>query len=229
MQERHYNMGAKGSELRETIMEDRWQGTICPICDGHVEVHQLRPDYFMTAGLLLYFLYRPKDGRFATMNELGRGNPQSLIFWRDGLRTFRRWHYWGLIEQESQFIPDGNKDSWRLSKEGIQFVLGNLLIPRDVVVFRGRLIGDGLEAEEPCPTISIDQLLSGAPSREEYKIDVEQLLKSCGKRKTVSPVPVFRKCDQPTPIPQKFVSAVNYHDNPALVLTQLSKQSHPCR
>lgn len=227
--ERHYNLQATGEDLRERIMEDRWEGTTCPICDGHVEVHQFRPDYFMAAGLVLYYIHRPKNGRFATMNELGRGDPRALVFWRDGLRTFRRWHYWGLIEQESQFGPFGKSDCWRLSKEGVQFVLGNLLIPRDVVVFRGKLIGDGLEAQVPCPSISIDDLLAGSPSKDEYRIDVPAMLKSCGKRKTISPVPTYRKCDQPVAVPAKFVPANDYTTNPALVMAQLANQSSPTK
>lgn len=224
---RQYNLNATGEALRSEIMEDRWDGTKCPICDANVEIHPFSPNYFMAAGLLLYYIYRPKNGAFTTLTQLANDNDQLLLFWRDGLRSFRRWHLWGMIEQESQFVPNGNNDSWRLSKEGVQFVLGNLAIPRDVITFRGRLIGDGMEADPPGPTVTMDSLLATEPSQDKYRIDTKAMLKSCGKRLTVSPIPTFRKCEQPVTIPKRYDPSPDYKANPMLVMAQLAGQSRP--
>lgn len=218
-----------GEHLRDRVMNHgRWQtgGVKCPVCDGHVSVNVYRPDYFMAAGLLLYYVYRPKDGRFATMMELARDNQDLLLFWRDGNRTFRRWHFWGLIEQESQFDPDGDNTKWRLSREGIQFVLGNLHIPQEVLVYKKRLIGDVLDREEPGETISIDDLLVNAvPSQNKFAIDVQAMFRSCGPRRTINgAIPVYRKCENPVAIPAK-APVIDYNANPGLVAAQLAEGS----
>jgi len=217
--------GVTGEELRDRVMNHgRWQrgGVKCPICDGHAAVNVYRPDYFMAAGLLLYFVYRPKDGRFATMMELSRDHEGLLRWWRDGLRTFRRWHFWGLIEQESQFDPDGDNTRWRISREGIQFVLGNLQIPQDVIVYKKQLIGDTLAADDPGETITIDDLLvKGVPSQDKFRVDVPSLFASCGQRQTASPIPVYRKCEHPVAVPAK-APVIDYTKNPGLVAVQLA-------
>ncbi|WP_179475358.1 hypothetical protein [Mycolicibacterium vinylchloridicum] len=106
------------------------EGVNCPVCDQHVQLYYRKLNAQMASVAIA--MYRVAGGDWVHIPSL-----QMLRADETKLR------YWGLIEAR----PDDERDDgsprtgwWRLTWDGIQFVLGNLRVQNAAVVFNGECL-----------------------------------------------------------------------------------------
>jgi len=119
-------LGEAREWLREQIKD---KGARCPCCTQFAKIYRRTLYGVMAAGLIAAYQRYHRD--WFHMREATRyaGGDHSKL------------RYWGLIEEEIERRPDGGRSGWwRITDNGVAFVLGTWVIPRDAYIYDGRCL-----------------------------------------------------------------------------------------
>lgn len=107
----------------------------CPCCGRHSQMYKRYLHH--NAAKKLVQLYRLGGGGVEyvhTSNLIDEGET--------GAGDFSKAKYWGLIEEaENNWEHKRTSGNWRLTHKGIDFVIGRITIPRQVLIFDDRVFG----------------------------------------------------------------------------------------
>ena len=112
-------------ELQQWAQDNEW----CPCCERRFRPYRRSVSKEM-AGALVYFYRRTvrNSDDWVSVRDLPRPN-------RTHETAQLRW--WNLIEEQRIVRPDGgHAGMWRLTRDGVAFVEGNLTIHKYAMVFR---------------------------------------------------------------------------------------------
>lgn len=124
-------MTATLAEARERLQETRTVGTTCPCCDQFAKVY--RRNITAATAQALILMYRSAGKGWCYMPE--------LLDRKQADETKAR--YWGLIEEQDGNRADGSSrvGVWRLTDKGVQFVLGQVEVPKYALIYDGKCLG----------------------------------------------------------------------------------------
>jgi hypothetical protein len=118
-------------EAIEYLAENMKEGATCPCCKQHVKLHEINLTRSMVKVLASIYRYKvahePMDGWIhlsEEMPELSKG------------RVTPKLVHWDLLEPKSN-----NSGKWRVTKKGLNFLLGRIEIPATVLVYNARVRG----------------------------------------------------------------------------------------
>lgn len=119
--------------LRARILD----GDRCPCCNQYAKVYERKLNAGMALALVHIHLVtgrlRPQDGWLRIPKDLeGIGNTVSTVL---GNREYPKLRYWGLLEAQGD-----ENGLWRITPEGVQFVLGALSVPKTVLLYDGKVL-----------------------------------------------------------------------------------------
>lgn len=118
-------------EARRSLQETRTVGTQCPCCDQFAKVYRRKITAATAQALILMW------------RERGRGwcYMPDLLQRKQADETKAR--YWGLIEEAETLRLDGSNRAgyWKLTEQGINFVLGHSQIPKYALIYDGKCLG----------------------------------------------------------------------------------------
>jgi hypothetical protein len=120
-------LGEAREWLREQLAD---KGAPCPCCTQLSKVYH-RPLYgAMAAGLITCYQQHHREWfHMRTATDYHGGDHSKL-------------RYWGLIEEELELRPDGGRAGWwRITEDGVAFVLGQTAVPRHARVYDGKCLG----------------------------------------------------------------------------------------
>lgn len=149
--------------LRARILD----GEKCPCCNQYAKVYERKLNSGMALALIHIHIVterlKPQDGWLRIPKDLeGVGNTVSTVL---GNREYPKLRYWGLLEPQ-----DDESGCWRITPEGVRFVLGAASVPRTVLLYDGRVLKSvpGQPAHNP-PLTDIRTALSD-------KFDYDELM-----------------------------------------------------
>lgn len=124
------------AEAKEWLRARVNRGDRCPCCGQFAKVYSRKMTAFTARAMIA--MYRYYRTEFVQMPELIRQRLTSQT--QGGYATLGL--YWGLIEEENQRREDGGRAGWwRLTELGIQFVLGEISVPKHARIYDGRILG----------------------------------------------------------------------------------------
>ncbi len=137
-------------EARLFLKENWEEGAKCPCCSQLVKLYYRNLNSGMALGLITLYKIAP-EGNFIhvptefTKRKINNSNTE-----------LSKLSYWGLIEEMPQQENSESKTSghWKITPNGISFVLGKIKLPKYVKVYNGKVLGFG-EGE----TITITEAL----------------------------------------------------------------------
>lgn len=127
--------------LRERIDE----GAACPCCTQFAKTYKRRLNSGMAASILALYQrteqLKPAEGWLHIPRDFEGANKKLMTVL--GNREYPRLRYWGLLEQfggpnEVADTPASGK--WRLTKKGVDFVLGEVKVPAYVILYDNRVM-----------------------------------------------------------------------------------------
>ena len=106
----------------------------CPTCTRHAQLYRRLFHASMAAQLIrLYSLGGAHEYVHAS---------RLILKGVSGAGDFSKAKYWGLIHSGINTDPHTKTSGqWMLSRDGVAFVLGNLRIPREVMIFDDKIYG----------------------------------------------------------------------------------------
>jgi len=123
-------------EARERILENRLEGSKCPVCGSFVRVYARQISGKMGADLIALHNSGPGVRHYSDFID---GHPGD----------FAKLRYWGLIRGVENDDPTKrDSGSWELTGAGNSFIHNRLMIPRRLYVFRGTSLGPEDERDE---------------------------------------------------------------------------------
>lgn len=119
--------------LRDELADDIVAGkSCCPVCNSPVDIYQ-RPMYASMIKLLKRMYALGGLSRPVTIKELGaNGGDHGKL------------RFWGLVIKVYSH-KDGSGLGWKVTRAGHEFLLGNLSVPKKVVLFENQLIGYSMD------------------------------------------------------------------------------------
>ncbi len=127
-------------EARVWVSANALTGVICPCCNQVAKIYKRKLNRAMAYSLIcLYRLLSEAD-------EEGWLDVPGLLA-KHGLvavlrsREYQKLRYWGLVEAKGEKREDGGKaGKYRITETGRLFVIGNLALPRYVLLYNGGVI-----------------------------------------------------------------------------------------
>lgn len=119
-------------EEAQKFLRDRLsEGTECPCCEQFAKVYRRKITAATAQALIL--MYREARRGWVYMPD--------LLQRKQADETKAR--YWGLIEESHETRGDGSSrvGVWRLTQHGVDFVLGNVEIPKYALIYDGECQG----------------------------------------------------------------------------------------
>lgn len=122
------------------------EGEKCPCCTQFAKVYRRKIHAAMAYGLIRFYQIAKGTKEYVSITQTREYN------FRVALRgDFAKLSYWGLIEE----MPKDPKNKvqrtsgiWRLTQTGINFVRGDIRIPKYVKIYDGRRMGfDGVDED----------------------------------------------------------------------------------
>lgn len=108
-------------------------GIECPCCGQFAKVYERTIHSTVAAQLIRAYNLGAADNYIHVSKLLFRGS--------SGIGDFPKAVYWGLIEEMPNDDPQKRTSGyWKLTREGVDFVLSNLGIPKYARVYNGHLL-----------------------------------------------------------------------------------------
>lgn len=118
-------------EMRSRLRSRLGEGTTCPVCDQHAQMYRRKLNAGMAQALGVMY-ERGGLGWFHKPTVL-RGVGASA-------RDESLLRFWGLIEERRGRSPDGRAGWWRVTRKGERFLLGEVTVPKYVLVYNGKFL-----------------------------------------------------------------------------------------
>jgi hypothetical protein len=151
-------------EARDYLFDEKnfSKGKICPCCDQHVKLYRRSIHHAMARGLIeAYKLGADKEFIHVPTALLG-------VAINSTAAEFSKLRYWNLVEE---MINEDTKKRcsgyWKLTKEGVDFVLNRTRLPKYVYTYNQKALDTGFEYED----INISEALNNI-------FDYQELMKS---------------------------------------------------
>jgi hypothetical protein len=111
------------------VLERAEEGVECPCCKQNVKIYWRNIFASMVNALI---------------KLLQNNGKNEFVHWQiysSGSGDFAKLRYWGLIEEEKTTRPDGGSAGfWKITNKGVNFLEGNVSIPKYAVVYNGELL-----------------------------------------------------------------------------------------
>lgn len=110
--------------VRQWVMEHRWEGVICPACTQLAKVYRRPLDSGMANDVIRLFVLGGADDYVHTSHKV------------DQSRSLAKLAYWKLIQPHVE-----KRGWWRLTVEGVGFVLRTVRVPRYIYIYDSAFLG----------------------------------------------------------------------------------------
>lgn len=156
------------STARTIIMDARGStgGVVCPCCDQLAKTYRRQLTLSQVKVMAAIYSVARKapvptahwvkvgmqTEKADKKNRVAAGTVrQKLIHTRGGDYAKARW--WGLIEQSEDEREDGSDRAgmWRITERGIDFLLGQVRVPKYVLIYNNQLLAD----QPPCEMMGV--------------------------------------------------------------------------
>lgn len=128
------------AEASRWVTDNAPAGAICPCCNQVAKVYRRKLNRAMAYSLIcLYRLSGEADeaGFIDVPRALAKHNLVSVL----RSREYQKLRYWGLVEAKGEKRDDGGKvGKYRITETGRLFVIGNLALPRHVLLYNGAVL-----------------------------------------------------------------------------------------
>lgn len=120
-------------DARQWLRDRRLEGAKCPCCTQFAKVYKRTITSSMAWALVKMYRAGAADDFVDVPTVLGRGPGRA----GDDAKLV----YWGLTLEAHEKRPDGGRAGWwRLTPDGVRFILGTLYVPKYAHVYDGRLV-----------------------------------------------------------------------------------------
>jgi hypothetical protein len=119
-------------EAKNFLQTNKEKGCICPCCGQNVKIYK----HLMNAKKALYLIKIYKatlQGNWCNVMQIAKADNGD----------YAKLRFWGLIEESKEIPTEDVKSNglWRITRKGIQFVRGELRIPKYARVYDNRFYG----------------------------------------------------------------------------------------
>lgn len=126
--------------LHQRVIVERQENVRCYCCGSKLKIYRRQIYAPMAAALICLYRYF-HHGEYVHKNQLAEKNPKLAVSLGGG--DFAKMRHWKLIEEKPK---DDDKDTatsgeWRITPKGVQYVEGNLSVPKYALVLLGNAIG----------------------------------------------------------------------------------------
>lgn len=126
-------------EARDRLKENLRDGIICPCCGQLAKIYKRKLNSGMARSLINFYKRSlEKPGWFHALKDFQFETQGSKYICGD----YSKLAFWGLIEEGGDTKDDGNPNAgfYRITKLGVDFVLGKIPVNRYVYLFNGNQV-----------------------------------------------------------------------------------------
>lgn len=150
----HIHHPSTVGEARSFVKARLREGVQCPVCDQRAQIYRRKINGQMVRSLVQMFRAGAADDFLHMPTVIGKQADEAKLA------------HWGLLEEEKVLRPDGGRAGWwRVTKDGVSFIRGDLRVTKYALIYDSRFLGfegEPVDAQD-CLGVGFDlqELLNG--------------------------------------------------------------------